>query len=77
MFVRKLIESGNHGFATPIHEIPTKIKSLDLYLKYLNNIEKPIEREIKTKIKLKLPCNKSTNSRAKYISYSFLMKKSC
>ena len=33
IIIRKEIASGSHGFAKPIHESPTKIKFLLLYLK--------------------------------------------
>jgi hypothetical protein len=77
IFIIKLIESGNHGFATPIHEIPTKIYNLDLNLEYFRRIEIPIETEIKTKIKLNKPCKKSTNSSAKTLSLVFYLHKIC
>ena len=55
MFIKKEIESGIHGFATPIHDIPTKIYNRFLYLEYFERIEIPIMTEIITKIKEKEP----------------------
>ena len=58
----KLIASGTHGNDIPIHAIPTKTKSLCLYLKYLNKIIIPRIIEITTNMEVKIPCNNSTNS---------------
>lgn len=54
--IKKEIESGIHGIATPIQEVPTNINNRLLSSKYFVNIVIPIIKEIITKMRLKLPC---------------------
>jgi hypothetical protein len=55
IFIRKDIESGIHGFATPIQEIPTRINNRFLCVKYFESIVIPMIRDMITNIKEKLP----------------------
>ena len=56
-------DDGHQGENMPIHEIPTNISSLSLYLGYLEIIKSPIKVDIPTHIKLNEPFNISIGSK--------------
>lgn len=60
--IRNEAVSGNHSVDNISQQSPTRMYNLFLYLPYLEMIVIPIIKEIRTKIKLRIPCKISTIS---------------